>query len=170
MQTKDASVICNEPNYSRGWSQEGRHKVNRKNAVSIVGFWFSCWAEPWLGPHTPTCSCLPTSPCPPWPPSVTTHNQHGDFALGSCPSLHHHLEVTRISRFDEQNKRVKTNEFTTRCPFSREVSASQLTRLHIPVPFWAASLPPKLPTNTDQTPALAKMFNLSLMRVFIYKY
>lgn len=26
------------------------------------------------------------------------------------------------------------------------------------------------PKNTGETPALAKMFNLSLMRVFIYKY
>lgn len=43
---------------------------------------------------------------------------------------------------------------------------------------WICPLLPKLPApcthitpeNTGKTPALAKMFNLSLMHVFIYKY
>lgn len=84
MQTKDASVICNDPNHFRGWSQKGKTPSQREKCSLVCGIWVLMLGRAMA--QTPHNNLLLPANIP--MPAMATqchHNHHGDFALGSCP-------------------------------------------------------------------------------------
>lgn len=84
MQTKDASVICNDPNHFRGWSQKGKTPSQREKCSLVCGIWVLMLGRAMA--QTPHKNLLLPANIP--MPAMATqchHNHHGDFALGSCP-------------------------------------------------------------------------------------
>lgn len=80
MQTKDASVICNEPNYSRGWSQEGKTQSQQEKCSFDCGILVLMLgrAMAWT-PHT---NLLLPANIP--VPTMATQCHHTQSAWGLC--------------------------------------------------------------------------------------